>query len=150
MKKLSYILFITLLSTVVISCDNNDDTDMSSVANCDNVCDYTLTSGQNAATVPSGLDGTYNMIYDYAQTGSPFANGTTATFILSNNTLTVEIEGEDCITLNNPVLIGTDNYKFMDNCVNSIGYNVSANTDGSLNEINVEPLGVGWYGQFYN
>ena len=102
------------------------------------------------ATVPSSLDGTYNLTYGFAQPGSPFTDGTTATFTISNNELTVEVDGFECITLKNPVLIGTNNYKFKDDCRDNIGYNVSPNNDGSFNEINIEPLGQGCTDNFSN
>ena len=140
-KKLSILFLSTLLW---VSCSNNDS---SNGGNCSTECAYTLTSGENAATVPSSLDGTYNLTYHSAQTGSPFTNGTMATFTVANNELTVEINGE-CITIKNPVLRGTNNYLFKDECKDNITYNLSPNSNGSFNEINVEPLGQGWYGQF--
>ena len=146
MKNLKSLLIIASL-VFFISCENGEE-DMTS-GSCSNTCDYTLTSGQTSATVPSALDGTYNLTYGFAQTGSPFTDGTKATFTISNNELTVEIEGQECITLRNPVLIGTNNYKFMDDCRDNIGYNVSPNNNGSFNEINIEPLGQGWLGQFF-
>ena len=138
------LLFVTL--SFLTSCQNEEDMSSSS---CDTTCDYTLTSGQTAATVPSSLEGTYRLTYGFAQPGSPFTDGTKATFTISNNELTVEIEGQECITLKNPVLIGTNNYKFMDDCRDNIGYNLSPNNNGSFNEINVEPIGQGWFGQFF-
>lgn len=137
-----------LLATFILSfiaCETNSD-DMTS---CENTCDYTLASGETGGTVPSSIDGTYTLTYGFAQSGSPFADGTMATFTISNNELTVEVDGFDCITLRNPVLIGSNNFKFKDDCRDNIGYNVSPNNDGSFNEINIEPLGQGWYGQFF-
>lgn len=147
MKNLKYLSYLILFAFLISACTTNSTDDVGN--NCANTCDYTLASGETAATVPSSLDGTYNLTYGFAQSGSPFADGTTATFIISNNELTVEVDGFECITLKNPVLIGTNNYKFKDDCRDNIGYNVSPNNDGSFNEINIEPLGQGWYGQFF-
>ena len=144
MKSLKTIILLSLV-TLILSCTENEDTS----SNCATTCDYTLVAGETAGTVPASLDGTYNLIYGFAQPGSPFTDGTRATFTISNNELTVEIDGMECITLKNPVLIGTNNYKFKDDCRDNIGYNVSPNNNGEFNEINVEPLGQGWLGQFF-
>lgn len=146
MKSLKTLLFLSLF-TVLLSCSNNDDNDEAG-ASCDTICEYTIVSGETAAAVPSTLDGTYNLTYHSAQPGSPFTNGTTATFTLSNNELTVEIAGGECLTIKNPVLRGSNNYLFKDDCRDNITYNLSPNNDGSFNEINIEPLGTGWLGQF--
>ncbi|MBL7711355.1 MAG: hypothetical protein JNL13_02780, partial [Chitinophagaceae bacterium] len=84
----------------------------------------------------------------FAESGSLFSNGTKATAVFSDKTLYIKVEGFDCITLKNPVLRGADNYLFKDNCRDSITYNVSANGDGTFAEINIEPIGQGFYGQF--
>lgn len=145
MKTLYKIKVITLVLFIAACTSNNDEP---SSATCATTCEYTLASGENAGTMPSSLDGTYELTYHSAQPGSPFTNGTKAKFTIANNVLTVEVEGKDCITLKNPVLIGTNNYKFKDSCRDNIGYNVSPNNGGSFNEINIEPLGQGWHGQF--
>lgn len=117
------------------------------------VCEPTLLSDETAATIPSGIQGSYSFTYDYAEPESPFTNGTKASFTLTaDQELIVELEGEDCYTLKNPALRfngSTGNYFFKDDCVNNICFNVSENQDGTLNEINVQPVsGVGWFGQF--
>ena len=142
LKKISILFLSTLLW---VSCTSNDNSPVGGT--CDTECTYTIASGESAATVPSSLDGTYNLTYHSAQAGSPFTNGTTATFTVANNELTVEINGE-CLTIKNPVLRGTNNYLFKDNCDKNITYNLSPNSNGSFNEINIEPLGQGWLGQF--
>jgi hypothetical protein len=144
MKNLKRTFIITLLIAIA-SCTSNEENS----ASCDTVCEYTLASGETAATVPSELDGTYTLTYGFEQPGSPFTDGTMGTFTLMNNELTVEIDGFECITLRNPVFIGSGNYKFKDDCRDNIGYNVSANTNGSFNEINIEPLDQGFFGQFH-
>ncbi|NVK53218.1 MAG: hypothetical protein HWD85_09805 [Flavobacteriaceae bacterium] len=143
-SKTSLILFVTL---TIVSCSKSNS-DETTLGNCATVCTYTIASGEKAATVPNSLDGTYELTYHSAQAGSPYTNGTKAKFTISNNTLTVEIEGKDCITIKNPVLIGSNNYKFKDSCRDNIAFNVSPNNNGDFNEINVEPLGTGWFGQF--
>jgi hypothetical protein len=142
LRKFSYLFVATLL---ISSCTSNTQ----NTSGCDTECAYTLAAGETAGTVPTSLEGTYNLTYGFAQTGSPFTNGTTATFTIVNNELTVEVSGQECITLKNPVLIGTNNYKFKDDCRDNIAYNVSPNNNGAFNEINVEPLGQGWLGQFH-
>lgn len=142
LRKFSYLFVATLL---ISSCTSNTQ----NTSGCDTECAYTLAAGETVGTVPTSLEGTYNLTYGFAQTGSPFTNGTTATFTIVNNELTVEVSGQECITLKNPVLIGTNNYKFKDDCRDNIAYNVSPNNNGAFNEINVEPLGQGWLGQFH-
>lgn len=141
-------LFTVLFAILTIASCTQSNNDESNAGNCATECTYTLTSGENAATVPTSLDGTYELTYHSAQSGSPFTDGTKAKFTISNNTLTVEVEGKECITLKNPVLIGSNNYKFKDSCRDNIAFNVSPNNNGDFNEINVEPLGTGWFGQF--
>ncbi len=146
MKTLQKQNFFTLLTIIfLIGCTKSND---SAAELCATVCEHTLTAGETAATVPSSLDGTYELTYHTAQPGSPFTDGTKATFTIANNVLTVAVEGKECITIKNPVLIGTNNYKFKDSCRDNIAFNVSPNNDGSFNEVNVEPLGNGWLGQF--
>lgn len=145
MKLLRKMQYIAVLILLITACETNNQ----SSSGCATECSYTLASGETAGTVPTSLEGTYNLVYGFAQTGSPYTNGTTATFTIMNNELTVEIEGHDCITLKNPVLLGTNNYKFKDDCRDDIAFNVSPNNNGTFNEINVEPLGQGWLGQFH-
>ena len=144
MKRIQIIIAVSLL-LLMSACTANNDNDPT----CPTVCSYTVASGETAATVPTTLDGTYTLTYGFAQPGSPFSDGTTGTFTLSNNELTVEIDGFECITLRNPVLRGTNNYRFKDDCRDNIAYNVSPNNNGSFNEINIEPLGQGFFGQFH-
>lgn len=142
LRKIAYIMTVALL---LAACETNNQNSSS----CSTDCTYTLASGETMGVVPTSLEGTYTLTYGFAQTGSPYTDGTTATFTIMNNELTVEIDGHDCITLKNPVLIGTNNYKFKDDCRDNIAFNVSPNNNGSFNEINVEPLGQGWLGQFH-
>lgn len=139
--------FIALF-TILILASCTESSKEPSAADCATECSYTLASGETAATVPSSLDGTYELTYHSAQPGSPYTNGTKAKFTISNNMLTVEVEGKECITIKNPVLIGSNNYKFKDSCRDNFAFNVSPNNNGDFNEINIEPLGVGWFGQF--
>lgn len=145
MKILRNFSYLFTFCLFVLSCESNSQ----SSSGCDTECSYTLASGETAGTVPTSIEGTYSLTFSYAQPGSPFTDGTMGTFTLSNNELTVEIDGMDCITLKNPVLLGTNNYKFKDDCRDNIGYNVSPNNNGTFNEINIEPLGQGWLGQFH-
>jgi hypothetical protein len=117
------------------------------------VCEPALLSDETAATIPTGIQGSFSFTYNYAEPESPFSNGTKASFtITAGQELIVELDGEDCYTLKNPALRfngAAGNYFFKDDCVHNICFNVSENQDGTLNEINVQPVsGVGWYGQF--
>lgn len=128
------------------------DTGSTSNSNCDNVCDPSVASDETAANVPAELAGSYDTVYDYAQTDSPFSNGDAATFeITTDDRLIVTIAGS-CISIGNPVFrfsATSGNYTFKDTCDRDIAYNVSADISGAFNEVNVEPTdGPGWFGQF--
>lgn len=152
MKKLIF-LFLAGLLTISACNSNSDDPANPSPSACDGPeCSPALLADETAAIIPTSLQGTHHFIYGYQQDGSPFSDGTQATFTLNNNELIVEIEGEQCITLKNPALRygnNSDNYFFKDDCNQNICYNVSANTDKVMNEINIQPVsGTGWFGQF--
>lgn len=147
MRILQKITILFLTTCLWISC-SDDDAKTSSATSCSTVCSYTLASGENAGTIPANIEGTYNLVYDFAEPNSPFTNGTKGEFTFANNELTVAIEGEECITIKNPVDIGFGNFHFTDTCRDDLVYNVSLNTDGSFNEINIQPIGTGFYGQF--
>lgn len=117
-------------------------------SSCATECSYTPAGGEEVATIPKSVQGTYKLVYQFAESGSIFSNGTKATAVLSDKTLYIQADEFDCITLKNPVFRGTDNYLFKDNCRDNITYNVSANSDGTFAEINIEPMGQGFYGQF--
>ena len=141
LKKFSYVI---VLSLMVSACTSNTQ----NTSGCATECSYTLASGETAGTAPTSLEGTHNLTFDFAQTGAPFTNGTTGTFTLVNNELTVEISGQDCITLKNPVQTSPSEYTFKDDCRDNLSYAVSSNQSGALNEINVQSLSNNWYGQF--
>ena len=142
MKSLKNILKLTLLSLILVSCSSTDKN-----SGCEE-CSYTVASGETAGTVPSSLDGIFDLTYSNAQTGSPFTNGTKATFTISNNQLTVEINGK-CILLKNPIKTSPSENTFKDTCTDNYQYSVSTNQSGALNEINLSSTtGTGFYGQF--
>lgn len=141
-------LLISLLF-LQISCSSNDT---STPSGC-NECSYTLAGNDTAGNVPGSLNGVYNVTFSSAQPGSPFTNGTTAKFSIDNNQLTIEIDGQDCITLKNPVQFSATEVAFNDNCSNNVSYFISASQSGSLNEINVmssSSVPFTFYGQFAN
>ena len=146
MKTIKKISFLILVLTIITACSKSEES--TNAGNCATECEYTIASTETLGTVPSSLDGTYELTYHSATSDSPYTNGTKATFTVSNNMLTVAIDGKECITIKNPVLLGSNNYKFKDSCRDNIAFNLSPNNDGSFNEINVEPLGIGWFGQF--
>lgn len=109
-----------------------------------------LAQTKTPATVPSSFLGTYNLTYAFAQTGSPVANGATATMIIGPG-------GTMCIagnTLSNPVLVnGNQHEGHWEIPSVDLTLAVSSLVSG-YNEINVyktSTVGTGsvtWYGQF--
>jgi hypothetical protein len=151
MKNSKKILFSSFIALAAFGCKKKDTTS-APAGTCSTVCSYTLASGETAATASSGLEGTHNLTYCCAQTGSPFTVGVKGKFTISGNTLTVEIEGKECITLKNPRNTGpgTDEIKFIDNCRDNLSYDVSKTASGALNEINISSVSGTWLGQFNN
>jgi len=141
LRKISYIIAATLLVTACTT--NNQNT-----SGCTTECSYTLASGETAGTAPTSLEGTHNLTFAFAQNGAPFTDGTAGTFTLLNNELTIEIDGQDCITLKNPVQTSPSEYTFKDDCRDNLSYAVSSNQSGGLNEVNVQSLSNTWFGQF--
>lgn len=122
---------------------NSDDANL-----CATECSYTLQSGQTAGTAPVSLEGIHNVILDFATPESPFPVGTEAVFTLENNVLTVEIAGEECITLKNPIQTGTSETTFIDDCRDNLIYGISQDQNGDLNEINIGTTSFQFLGQF--
>ena len=127
MKAIQKITILLFALTIIISCSKNND-DSSSATNCSNECAHTIANGETASTVSSSLDGTYDLTYHAAQSGSPYTNGTKASFTLSNNQLTIEIDG-NCITLKNPFKnAGGVQDIFTDDCDKNAQYHISTLT----------------------
>ncbi len=109
-----------------------------------------LAQTKTAATIPSSFLGTYNLTYAHAQTGSPLANGATATMIIGPG-------GTLCIagnTLTNPKLInGNQHEGHWEVPSVDLTLAISSLVNG-YNEINVyktSTVGTGsvtFYGQF--
>lgn len=135
----------------MLSCSNDDDNNTNS-ANCSTVCEYTLEAGQGPGSVPESLHGKLNLVLDFATPQSPFPEGTAATFTVSATEMTVEIEGEECITLINPYRIpGTSEDNFIDDCRDDYIFGISADQNSNLNEINLGSIAGGniqFLGQF--
>lgn len=129
---------------VLLSCSSNNTV----VGACATTCTYTLTAGETAGTVPASLIGTHMLTYTEIVAGAPFANGVSATFTLTNNELTVEIDGMECITLQNPIQSSPSEVTFVDDCRDNLKYSVSATQSGGLNEINVSSTSNQFLGQF--
>ena len=142
--------FTLLIILSMLSCIANDNDDDMTASSCSNTCDYTLNSGETAGTVPSTLDGTYELTFakDSQSSNTYYADGVKGTFTISNNTLTIEVEGKDCITLTNPIQTSASENTFKDTCGRNIVYAVSAKSDGSLNEINAITISNRFLGQF--
>lgn len=144
MKKIRYFFLILLLISTV-ACNSNDEEE--NLGNCE-TCTYTPKPNETAGIAPSSLEGTYNVVLDFATAQSPFPEGTAATFTLSSNILTVEISGEACITLENPIQTGTSEWTFIDNCRDNYIYGISQNQNGEFNEINLGTTNFQFLGQF--
>jgi hypothetical protein len=127
---------------VFMACSNNE-----SNSACEE-CTYTVASSETAGTVPTSLQGTYDVVLDFATPSSPFPVGTQATFTVEATVLTVEIEGQECITLRNPIETGTSEWTFVDNCRDNYIYGVSQTQTGELNEINLGTTSFEFLGQF--
>ena len=136
-----------LFLSILIGCESNDD-ETTNAINCSDECVYSIATGENGVSIPTSIHGTYNLTYTFASANSPFTDGTEATFSLSANTLVVSIDGEDCITVENPIERGSENFLFKDTCRDNLTYNISMNSNGTFAEINIEPIGTGFYGQF--
>lgn len=148
MKKNS-ILFLAL-AIFCFSCGNDD---APSADDCNGeVCMATVGANETATTVPSEIHGTFNTELTFAEANSPVPLGTLATFTISATRLTVSIEGRDCFSIENPVMrfgATSGNFTFKADCIEDLAFNISQNSDGSLNEINLElASGPGFYGQF--
>lgn len=98
-KLLKTIFILSLATTLLISCEKNDDND------CDGTCDPRPTANEFAAIKEDALSGiTQNFLLDVA-------NGTT-TFTSSNG---VEIDiNPNCITLNGNAITGTVDIKYIE------------------------------------
>lgn len=150
MKNLLYLLFAILL---LASCDQEDDLPKSEGCN-GATCAPAVSAGETAASVPASAVGIYRCVVTFAEPTSPFPIGTKATFeITSDQKLIVKIEGDECLTISNPIWrfganASSGNYTWKDNCRDNVAFNVSfAGT--SFNEVNMEPVsGTGFFGQF--
>ena len=150
---MKYLIRISLLfTTLCVACDGGDG-DEPSAEDCDGqVCLATVGADEMATAVPSEIHGTFNMEMTFAEANSPVPLGTKVTFTISATKLIVEYEGEDCFSIENPVArfgATSGNYTFKAACIDDIAFNISQNSDGSLNEVNLElASGPGFYGQF--
>ena len=144
MKTLQKITIALMLALLFTSCSSNSGNN-----GCEE-CAYTKTASETAGTVDASITGELNLTFTNARTGSPIANGTKGTFTISNNELTVEIEGKDCITLKNPISpgVGSTEAIFKDTCRDHLFYAVSVAASGGLNEINLFGDDMTFYGQF--
>ena len=156
MKHLFLLIFTMVLFISCSNDDNNQEEENQNTISCDgDSCAPQLGSDELVATLPSSTAGEYNCVYTFAEDNSPFTNGTLASFKVEGQTLIVDIDGFECITLTNPVWrFGvvddtSGNYTFKDNCRDNIAYNLSYDQTVAFNEVNIEVVdGPGFYGQF--
>jgi hypothetical protein len=100
-----------------------------------------------AQDIPASASGTYTLTYAFAQSGSPFTNGTVKTFVLNGTTDTLCVDG---------VSLGTGytqsgSSEIFWNGGGGVYYAVSFKASGALNEVNVNSptdSGSNWKGQF--
>ncbi|HIB37335.1 hypothetical protein [Mesonia sp.] len=153
MKKL--VLSLALLA--LFSCSGDDDQGGGSSSGCSSgqVCDAAAASDEVPIDMPAFTVGVYETVFDYASDDSPFSNGTTATFeITEDESLIVSIDGFDCVEVKNPYAKdyftpGSNNFFYKDECLHNLAFNVSFDTSDNFNEVNVQPLvGAGFFGQF--
>ncbi|QNM84669.1 hypothetical protein H9W90_10720 [Polaribacter pectinis] len=145
MKTFKKITLLFLTISLAIACSSE-----SSSSGCE-TCEYTIASGETAGTAAKSIEGTYNLTMHFADAASPYPDGTKATFTLMDNVLTVEVAGEECITIKNPRLTtaGSTEIQFRDTCRDKISYDVSMTQSGELNEINISStVDSKWLGQF--
>ena len=150
MKTLKYLSGVILAASLFIACDNGD-ADVPDSDDCSGqVCEASPGTNEASTTVPNTLHGTYNMSIAYAESNSPYPQGTQATFTITADRLTVAIDGEECFSIVNPVTRGGLSAPlFKGDCVADIAFQVAANQSGALEEINlVLASGPGYYGQF--
>lgn len=62
--------------------------------------------------------------------------------------MTVEIDGQECVTLKNPIQTSPSEWTFVDNCRDDYIYGISQTPNGELNEINLGTLSFQFLGQF--
>lgn len=145
------ILLMAVLGLSFWSCGNDDATPTAD--DCDGqVCVAVVGSDETATSVPAEIHGTFNMELTFAEPSSPVPLGTKVTFTISANKLVVAYEGEDCFSIENPVMrfgATSGNFTFKAACIEDIAFNISQNSDGTLNEVNLElASGPGFHGQF--
>lgn len=148
MKTVKKTTLLFLFVSLVFSCSSSDEDPEGGDNVCNTKCAYTIVSGEVSGTIPTSIYGTYDLNYTNEEANSPFKNNQAGRFVISKNTLTISISGEKCITITNPVARGKDNYLFKDTCRDNLTYNVSVNSNGTFAEVNIEPFGQGFYGQF--
>ena len=148
MKSLKLITILLSLIGILNSCSSSND---DSPGSCAIVCEYAITSGETPGTAATSIEGTYNLTMHFPDAASPYPEGTKATFTLLDNVLTVELDGQECITIKNPRLTtaGSTEIQFRDTCRDNISYDVSMTQTGDLNEINISSTTDNkWLGQF--
>lgn len=142
-------LFLTIIFLFALSCGENDD--VPTAEDCaGQVCEATPGTNETATTVPASLLGTIDMIITFAESNSPYPEGTRATFTISETRLAITIEGEECFSIVNPVVRSPFQAPvFKADCIGDIAFQIAANQSGGVEEINmILASGPGYYGQF--
>lgn len=142
-------LIFSIIFLFALSCGENDD--VPTAEDCaGQVCEATPGANEAATTVPASLHGTYDMIITFAESNSPYPEGTKATFTISETRLTITIAGEDCFSIVNPVTRSPFSAPvFKADCIGDLAFQIAANQSGGVEEINmIFASGPGYYGQF--
>ncbi len=107
------------------------------------VSQQAISQTESPATIPSSLEGTYDLTYDAINSGGPFSNGESVTLVInSNGTLCV-----NDLSLSSPVLFnGNPAEAIWSDSSTGIRYSVSNLTTG-FNEVNVGDTGGAFFGQ---
>jgi hypothetical protein len=147
-------LTLVVCSLLFFGCGKDDDANNGGNNNtnkCANSCNINPAIDPiYHGVVHSNLPGTYALTYAEVQSGAPFTDGSSATFVIgANGSMNVEYNGQcvfidkSLIDVNTPVEI-----RFLDNCVFNVWFLLSDNEHGVFNEINVLNSAQQFMGQF--
>lgn len=136
MKTLKKFTLLICVLGLLNSCSTSDEDSNSS--GCLE-CNYTIASGETAATVSSQLIGTFNLTLDFVASSTySVPLGTRAKFTVLAKEMIIEIDGQECITLKNPITsLSATEFVFKDNCRDDYMYAISESSNGGINEVNV-------------
>ncbi len=151
MKTKMIVILFAAFVLVACTADSGDKTGTGTPGPACTTCEPDRTAGEAAATPSAGMVATHELTMQFAKPESPYPDGTKGTFVIgADNTLKVTINGV-CTLIKNPVVRAASSVEFIfkDNCSKNVEYQASATPSGTLNEINIGPVGGGYFGQFH-